>query len=49
MSHGHESSGGGGPAAEAVNFIFAMFFGFFDWLDEELPEMLDKPHKGHGH
>ena len=47
--HGHAESSGGGAAAEAANFIFALFFCFFIWLDDELKEMLDKPHGGHGH
>jgi hypothetical protein len=48
MSHGHES-GGSSPAGEAVNFIFKIFSCFWEWLDDDVSEMIDKPHGGHGH
>lgn len=47
--HGGHESVGGTPASEAANFIFKIFACFLFWLDEEVPDMIDKPHGGHGH
>jgi len=50
MSAEHKSGGGGGPAAEAANFLLlAAGEAATKFVDEEIPEMIDKPHGAHGH